>query len=156
MNAAINLPGRATWLRAFQQGDRERQAELAGRLARRHGARHRRVPLAGLGMLRLREPCLGDDLLLGEFPLAEAEVGIPLPGGDEAVGAARVMDDDEARAVDLAVLDAVLAHRLDGWEEARALLLEGAAAVAATDRWRAALLASTRVDFSALETDEGR
>lgn len=143
------LPPRGEWLVALRAaGDHEVRA-LAGDLRARHPVRYRRAPEQGLGMLQLREPNLGQRFLLGELPLATAEVAI-----GEQVGAASVLHDDPELATDLAICDAVLAGRLEGHAAVAGLIAVGRAALARERRVRAGLLHRTTVDFSRLEEAE--
>jgi len=110
------------------------------------------LPQTGLGMLQLTDSALQDNYNLGEFPLSSAWLVISLPDGRSVEGAAQLMDDRAGLAESLAVCDAVLRHRLPGWERIEDELATGLAALAAQDRERDAMLATTRVDFSLLDS----
>ncbi|MEQ1668558.1 MAG: phosphonate C-P lyase system protein PhnG, partial [Sulfuriferula sp.] len=63
--------------------------------------------------------------------------------------------DDRARlARAIAILDAVLAAQLSGWESAAALVEQGLTVYEQLVQSRRALLSSTRVDFSLLGQEE--
>jgi alpha-D-ribose 1-methylphosphonate 5-triphosphate synthase subunit PhnG len=113
--------------------------------------RPKALPQTGLGMLQLTDSALQDNYNLGEFPLVSAWLVISLPDGRSVEGAAQLMDDRRALAEALAVCDAVLRHRLPGWELVEDQLAAGLAALEQQDRERDTMLARTRVDFSLLD-----
>jgi len=143
---------RGQWVRLLHAAGREAVCACVEALREAEGLaiRPRSVPQAGLGMLALREPSLGEVFNLGEFPLSRAEVEVEVEG---VAGAALVMADDAELAAALAVCDAVLAGGLAGHERVEALLAAGREAVARESAVRAGLLASTTVDFALLEED---
>jgi alpha-D-ribose 1-methylphosphonate 5-triphosphate synthase subunit PhnG len=69
-------------------------------------------------------------------------------------GAALILDDRAALARAIAVLDAVLAGKLDGHETVTPLLRAGAVRIAQQSAERAAMLAATRVNFSLVGNGE--
>lgn len=119
-------------------------------IARRHEVRDVSLPQSGLGLLALRDGALHEAFFIGEVPLARARVVLRTADGGEAPGGAVLLDDRGALARAVAVLDAALAARLPGWEEAAALVRRGTALLAETDALRSHLLRRTRVDFALL------
>ncbi|MDP4029049.1 MAG: phosphonate C-P lyase system protein PhnG [Gallionella sp.] len=114
------------------------------------------LPQAGLGLLSLRDGALHESFFIGEMPVARAEVLVRTPAGDEVRGGAVIIDDRAQFARTIAILDAVLAGKLSGWEQAASLVQQGIAVRKQKDSERKKLLAVTRVDFSLLgqEDDE--
>lgn len=112
------------------------------------------LPQSGLSLLKLRDAALLDAWYPGEVPLARAHVRVRASDGREVEGAAQLIDDRARLARHIAILDAVLAGRLPGWEAAAALLESGGAVREAEAGERRALLAATRVDFSPLSASE--
>lgn len=145
------LPPRGEWVRRLAAADRDALEAAVAHLRERYPARHRSVPRSGLGMLQLAEPNRGERFLLGEIPLASAEVGLTDGEGREHRGAACVMDEDQDLAEQLAICDAALAADLPGAEALHRLLGEGGCALAAEERIRASLLRRTNVAFDLLE-----
>jgi alpha-D-ribose 1-methylphosphonate 5-triphosphate synthase subunit PhnG len=132
---------------------RERLRALVERLRGELRWRSRTPTEAGLSLLQLRDPVLGQRFFVGEVPLALASVEVEGPGGWCAGGAAFATEEPDLIEA-LALLDAVLAHRLPGWQEAAELARAGRTARERTQGERAALLSRTRVDFSMIsETD---
>lgn len=111
---------------------------------------HVALPRAGLGLLTSRDGACLESFYLGEFPLSTCHVELSCPDGRKAEGGAQVMADDVELASALAVLDAVLAAKLSGWEEVRELIARGAERRNQQDHRRRALLATTKVDFAPL------
>jgi alpha-D-ribose 1-methylphosphonate 5-triphosphate synthase subunit PhnG len=114
------------------------------------------LPQAGLGLLGLRDGAFREAFFLGEIPVARAEVVVRAATGDEVRGGALIVDDRAQLARSIAILDAVMAGKLPGWEQAAALVQQGIEIRGQKDRERKKLLAATRVDFSLLgqEDDE--
>lgn len=150
----MNFPERTAWIRALTALPAEEIKTLVAGFDSAWQIRHRALPQAGLGLLKLRDGAFDEAFYLGEFPLASAYVVVSLPDGRKAEGAAQVMDDDLELAEALAVCDAVLANRLPGWEAVRARVERGMAQRAEEERIRKAMLTKTRVDFSLLESTE--
>ncbi len=123
---------------------------LAERLAVGCDVRLTRLPQAGLGLLQLADGALHEPYYLGEFPLSTCSLELALADGRRAAGGAQVMADDAALARSLAILDAVLAARLPGWEAVSAQVHSGTARRDEEARRRRAVLAATRVDFALL------
>lgn len=153
MPAVTEIP-RGQWVRAFARLDPHSLKRAARRVAEELKVEERRLCEGGLAMLRLRECCYGEDFLLGEFPLGVAEVIVRSRDGRSGTGAAQVMDSDPDLALAMAVLDAVLAHRLPGWEQAAELVADGQRLVLREDAVRAAVLERTTVRFTGLEETE--
>ncbi len=108
----------------------------------------------GLAMLQLRDSAFNDPYFLGEIPLASAWVELVTSDGGRFQGAAQLLDDDSEKIELLAVCDAVLAHRLPGWQALHQLLEMGLQQLSEQQTVRNAMLAKTRVDFALLNTAE--
>lgn len=100
--------------------------------------------------MKIRDGALGERYFPGEIPLATARVRILLENGTQTEGAAQVMDDRASLARVIAVLDAVLASQLSGYERILPLLQKGQKILADQATERKALLETTRVNFSPL------
>lgn len=149
----MNIP-RKDWLRALTAHPAAALDELSGRLSSDWALSYLALPQAGLGLLKLRDGAFHEPYYLGEFPIACCRVRVQLPDGAAAEGAAQVMADAPALAQALAVLDAILAARLPGWQEVATLIGSGVIKRAEEDRLRGGMLAGTRVDFALLGTAE--
>ena len=114
------------------------------------------LPQAGLGLLNMRDGAFHESYFIGEMPVARAEVILRTAAGNEVRGGTVIVDDRAQFARNIAILDAVLAGRLEGWERAAALVQRGIALRKQKDNERRQQLAATRVDFSLLgqEGDE--
>ena len=112
------------------------------------------LPQAGLGLLSLRDGAFHESFFIGEIPVARAEVIVRTAAGDEVRGGAVIVDDRAQFARSIAILDAVLAGKLPGWEQAAGLLQQGMAVRRQKDSERKKLLAATRVDFSLLGQED--
>jgi alpha-D-ribose 1-methylphosphonate 5-triphosphate synthase subunit PhnG len=112
------------------------------------------LPQAGLGLLSLRDGAFDEAYFIGEVPVARAEVIVRTAAGEEVRGAALIIDDRAQFARSLAILDAVLAGRLCGWEQAASLVQQGLLVREQKRSERKKLLAATRVDFSLLGQEE--
>lgn len=150
MNAAFHQPPRNQWLRLWSALPAQRLRDAADALGARYRIDDLGLCQSGLGLLPLRDGAFGEAYFLGEIPLAQAHVRISDAAGNSVEGAAVVLDDRAAVARALAILDGVLAARLEGWTMAAELLAAGATLVAEVERGRRALLNATRVDFSLL------
>ncbi|MCL6512621.1 MAG: phosphonate C-P lyase system protein PhnG [Anaerolineae bacterium] len=143
---------RIGWIRALTAHPSTELKTLAGQLAEGCELRLTSLPQAGLGLLTLTDGAFHEPYYLGEFPLSSCAIELTRPDGRKAAGGAQVMADDAELARSLAILDAVLAAQLPGWERVSALVEAGAQKRAAEDGRRAAILAATRVDFTMLNT----
>ncbi|HPB91180.1 MAG TPA: phosphonate C-P lyase system protein PhnG [Rugosibacter sp.] len=112
------------------------------------------LPHSGLGLMHLHDSALNDGFYLGEIPVARAHVRVRSTDGQEAEGGAVLVDDRTRLTRAIAVLDAVLAARLPGWETAATLVTQGQAAHTHRTQTRRALLSRTHVDFSLLGQEE--
>lgn len=146
---------RHQWIRYLSALADEELLAWAQRVPSEWRIRPKAVPQSGLGMLKLRDGAFHEPFYLGEFPLATAWLSIRTAQGQEAEGAASVMDDRLDVAQALALADAVLSARLPGWQEVLALLEKGRALCEQTERRRKLMLKRTQVDFSLLEEAEG-
>lgn len=124
--------------------------ETVAALLRNFEVRDVVLPQAGLGLLSLRDGAFHDAFFIGEMPVARAEVIVRTSAGDEIRGGAVIVDDRAQFARAIAILDAVLAGKLAGWEQAADLVQQGIAVRQQKDSERKKLLAATRVDFSLL------
>lgn len=122
----------------------------ADRVKSRYTVRHQALPEEGLCLLKMRDGALGEHYYIGEFPVASAHVELWDQQERVAAGGAHVMHDSADYAMDLAVCDAVMAGRLDGWEVIARLLEAGMQIRSEQQRRRKAMLARTRVDFDLL------
>lgn len=141
---------RKDWIRALTAHPAADLHALAERLTAGCELRLTRLPQAGLGLLQLADGAFHEAYYLGEFPLSTCSLELTLADGRRAEGGAQLMADDAALARALAILDAVLAARLPGWEDVSARVQSGARLRAEADRRRRAVLAATRVDFALL------
>lgn len=148
----MSLP--TLWLRALHTHSPAHIHTLVEQLGARNkwSVRPRVLPETGLGMLQLTDSALQDNYNLGEFPLSTAWVEIVMADGNRVEGAAQVMDDRIQVAEDLATCDAVLRHRLPGFEQVEQAVTDGMDALAQKNRERHAMLTRTRVDFSLLDS----
>lgn len=156
MNTFIQ-PERGQWPRIFSALPASKVRGQADVFADRFAAQDIILPQSGLGLLQLRDSALGDTYFLGEVPIARAHVLLTDPDnptGKQAEGAARILDDRASLARSIAILDAVLASRLPGFEAVLVLLEEGAAILDEIKKQRQRLLTQTRVDFSLLSATE--
>jgi phosphonate C-P lyase system protein PhnG len=115
----------------------------------------RMLPATGLALLRMREGCFGESYHIGELPLAECAVDLVDALGHRFAGGGRVMSSSAEYAEAVAVLDAVLAHRLSGWRAAAELLQRGYEAVDVTEARRGEIRNRTGVEFALLSTSGG-
>jgi alpha-D-ribose 1-methylphosphonate 5-triphosphate synthase subunit PhnG len=150
MGQRIDDIPRGQWVRALAACAGAEVTALAERVASTYEIAHKRVPQAGLGLLQMRDGAFAEPYYLGEIPVSAAHVQLTDRSGSRFEGAAQVMADDADLAGAMAVCDAVLAHRLSGWEQVAALVEEGARRCNDETRQRAVLLQRTEVDFSEL------
>jgi alpha-D-ribose 1-methylphosphonate 5-triphosphate synthase subunit PhnG len=146
---------RGDWVRALTAHPAAALNALADDLTRTCDVKLKSLPQAGLGLLQLADGAFHEPYYLGEFPLSSCSIELSLPDGRTALGAAHVMADDADLARTLAILDAILAARLPGWERVSAHIDAGATTRAEEDRRRRAMLAATRVDFAMLNDAAG-
>ncbi|MCK9989903.1 MAG: phosphonate C-P lyase system protein PhnG [Rugosibacter sp.] len=112
------------------------------------------LPQSGLGLMQLNDTALNDNFYLGEIPIARAHVRVKSTDGQAGEGGAVLLDDRARLARAIAILDAVLAAQLPGWESAATLVEQGMAVHEQLMQARRALLARTHVDFSLLGQEE--
>ena len=115
----------------------------------------RMLPATGLALLRMREGCFGESYHIGELPLAECAIDLVDAQGRRFPGGARVMSSSAEYAEAVAVLDAVLAHRLAAWRAAAELLHRGREAVNMIEARRAEIRERTGVEFALLSAAGG-
>lgn len=145
---------RAQWPRLLLACPAESVRHLARSLCELHAVQDIQLPQSGLALLKLYDSAQGDAYYPGEVPLAIARVRVTTAEGKSCEGAAQLLDDRASLARAIAVLDAVLAAHISGYEDAQALLASGQTRLAEQTAQRRALLATTRVDFSLLGTSE--
>ncbi|NTS78860.1 phosphonate C-P lyase system protein PhnG [Catenovulum sp. SM1970] len=150
MNKELKLP-RAQWIKALSQIKRQDLIEQVQTLAKDWFIKPISPPQSGLGVLKMKESTMSEAFFLGEFPLSSVGIEVSTPGGAMAQGAANIMHDDVKYAEALAICDAVLAGKLDGFDEIAALLTQGLSIFEENESARKKILSSTRVDFSLLE-----
>ncbi|MEW6679146.1 MAG: phosphonate C-P lyase system protein PhnG [Pseudomonadota bacterium] len=145
---------RKDWIRALTAHPVSTLNALADELTRDCDVKLKSLPQAGLGLLQLSDGAFHEPYYLGEFPLSSCSIELSMADGRTAAGGAHVMADDADLARTLAILDAILAARLPGWERVSAQIDAGATTRAEEDRRRRAMLAATRVDFAMLNNAE--
>lgn len=153
MTIELETPPRADWIRLWSVLPARQAQSLAAQLAQRYPVEDLELAQSGLGLLPLIDSALGDTYFIGEIPLARAHVRLS-HDQECAEGAATLVDDRAGLARALAILDAVLAARWPGHQDAKALLAEGAQVIEEQNQARRALLAATRVDFALLGSAE--
>lgn len=151
----MNIP-RKDWPGALCALHANEVKQTVAELLRNIEVRDAALPQAGLGLLSLRDGAFHEEFFIGEIPVARAEVIVRTAAGVEVRGGAVIIDDRAQFARSIAILDAVLAGKLPGWEQAASLVQQGIAVRGKKDSERKKLLAATRVDFSLLgqEDDE--
>jgi alpha-D-ribose 1-methylphosphonate 5-triphosphate synthase subunit PhnG len=132
-----------------------RVKELSALLIHNIDVRDIALPQSGLGLLSMSDGAFHESFFIGEIPVARSEVILRIVSGEEYKGGAVIVDDRAQLARAIAILDAVWAGRLTGWEDVENLVQLGLVVRSKTDSERKKLLAVTRVDFSLLgEEDE--
>lgn len=149
-----SIPARATWAAALTAAPAAEVTALGNHLAADHRVAPLSVPQAGLYLLTMRDGVFHDRFNLGEIPVATAAVEVVASDGTRATGGASLLGDSLELAGAVAVCDAVLAHRLAGWQQVADLVARGAAVRAKTARVRGAMLTRTAVDFGGLGDDD--
>jgi alpha-D-ribose 1-methylphosphonate 5-triphosphate synthase subunit PhnG len=151
----MNIP-RKDWAGALCALHANEVKETVAELLQKFKVRDVALPQAGLGLLSMRDGAFHESFFIGEIPVARAEVIVRTAAGDEVRGGAVIVDDRAQFARSIAILDAVLAGKLPGWEQAENLVQQGSEKRKQKDGERKKLLAATRVDFSLLgqEDDE--
>lgn len=145
----MNTP-RADWGRALAALPADEIVAAAEQIARTFEVEDISLPQAGLGLLQLRDGAFHEPFYLGELPLARAYLRLRTPDGSVAEGGTVLLDDRVRLVRAVAILDAVLAARLPGWQDAARLVERGMARHEELAAQRNAMLARTRVDFSLL------
>jgi len=141
---------RKDWIRALTAHPTQTLNALAGQLTAECEIRLTTLPQAGLGLLTLTDGAFHEPYYLGEFPLSSCRIDLAFQDGRRAEGGAQVLADDADLARSLAILDAILAARLPGWEQVSEKVKSGSEQRSEEDRRRRAMLAATRVDFAML------
>ena len=147
----VNQYSRAQWPRLLCALPDIKVREIAQACVSQHQIEDIAIPQSGLALLQIYESALGDNYYLGEIALARAHVRITSDDGQKIEGAAQIMDDRKDLAQAIAVLDAVLAAQLTGWEDVYELLQQGDRILEKEMNQRRMLLSTTKVDFSTLD-----
>ena len=145
---------RGQWPRLLRAAARESLLAEARIMRETLAMRYLALPQNGLALLPLRDGAYHESFNLGEIPLAQVRVALQRGHGEEARGAAWVMEDDMETVTALAMADAVMAAN---WPEAAPfidLLAQGEIVIERLDREHRAMLAATTVDFSLLGSAE--
>jgi len=146
---------RCDWARALAALPAAEVKAAADTIARTHIVQDISLPQAGLGLLTLRDGAFHEPFYLGELPVARAQVVVRTHDGHEASGGAVLIDDRVRLVRALAILDAIQAARLPGWEAVAMLVERGVALRTQLDAQRRHILERTRVDFALLgQTEE--
>jgi len=109
------------------------------------------LPQSGLGMMKLNDSAFNEPFYLGEIPVSSAWLEVTTLEGQQAEGAAQVMDDRVELAEALALCDAILSAQLSGWEQVASMVDKGMKNREKTRLERKRILAHTKVDFSLLD-----
>lgn len=145
---------RKDWIRALTAHPVPLLNTLAEQLTADCEVKLMSLPQAGLGLLTLTDGAFHEPYYLGEFPLSACRIELAFPDGRRAEGGAQVLADDADLARSLAIMDAILAARLPGWEAVSRHVESGARQRSEADHRRSAMLAATRVDFAMLNNAE--
>lgn len=146
---------RSEWATALAALPAAEVQGLAGAIATRYRVEDVSLPESGLALLPLRDSALEETFYLGEVPVSQARVRLLEATGRCAAEGGTVLLDDRAQlARCIAVLDAALAARVDGWEAIAVLIERGQRRRDAQTALRRRFLARTRVDFSLLGPQE--
>ena len=149
----MSIP-RSQWTRALAVLPEKVIASLAADSRADYELFQKSLPQEGLGLFRMIDGARQDHFYLGEIPLTCAHIELRSPGGDGYSGAAQIMNVTPDHAVALAVCDAVLAHRLPGWQTMYDLVVSGMEILKRREQVRSAMVQRTRVNFSQLEQME--
>ncbi len=150
-----DIGGRAGWTSALMALPRKQLVSTVDEIAKEFNVRLIALPASGLGMLKFKDSALEQSFFLGEFPLATASVELTLTDGRQIQGAAQIMEDDSSYATSLAIADAVLAHKVSGYEGLKALVQLGKQKILREQAIRNSMLTRTKVDFSLLSMTDG-
>ncbi|ARU31843.1 phosphonate C-P lyase system protein PhnG [Sulfuriferula sp. AH1] len=145
---------RNDWPSALCQLNAAEIKQVAATLSRDIEVRDVVLPQAGLGLLSLTDGAFHEPFYLGEIPVARAEVILKIADGREVQGGTVLVDDRAQLARSIAILDAVLAGKLPGYEQAASLVERGNQMRIQNMSERRQMLAATRVDFSLLEQED--
>lgn len=142
---------RRDWPRLLLALPPQKVMEAARKLTEQCLVDDQALPQSGLALLKLRDGALAEPYFIGEIPLSRAHVTVVDDKGEKGEGAAQILDDRASLARAIAILDAVLANKLNGCENIETLLEEGARRLLLDETSRSVILKRTRVDFSLLE-----
>jgi alpha-D-ribose 1-methylphosphonate 5-triphosphate synthase subunit PhnG len=142
---------RRDWPRLLLALPPQKVMEAARELTERCLVDDQALPQSGLALLQLRDGALAEPYFIGEIPLSRAHVTVVDDKGEKGEGAAQILDDRASLARAMAILDAVLANKLNGSENIEILLEEGARRLLRDEASRSVILKRTRVDFSLLD-----
>ncbi len=145
---AEGTPPRSQWPRLLLACPPKAVRDLAQTLAQQHSVQDVQLPQSGLALLKLQDSALGEAYYPGEVPIASAHVHVRSADGAVSAGAVQILDDRAGLARAIAIIDAVLAGQLPGYEAVQALFTVGSTRLDEQRAQRHALMAATRVDFS--------
>jgi len=151
----VTIPLRNLWIKALTTHAPQKLILLAENLTTGWQVRYKSLPQAGLSLLQMEDGVFHQPYFLGEIPVASAWIELSNSSSDTSFeGAAFIMDDSIELAVALAVLDAVMAHQLPGWQKVADLIEQGMEKRALEEAHRSSMLAKTKVNFSLLSQQE--
>ena len=144
---------RADWLRVLARSDADELERLVAPVLADYRFETLRAPQTGLTMVRARIGNRGDRFNLGEATLTRCAVRLRAGDGGVTVGVGHVLGRDEAQALRIAQLDALLQR-----DELRPLLMHDLIeplrrARLERDRGERARTEATRVRFFALQPE---
>ncbi len=139
------------WCVALGRCDREDLEAAVELESERYLIRRMQLSESGLYLLQMADSVQGDPFILADVPVSMASVGLYCREEDDFhLGTAVIMRDDPALAEYIAVGDAVLRNRLEGWESWADLVEIGMIRLNQTRNDRRGILARSRVDLSML------
>jgi len=142
---------RTEWVSALRTLSSDELISITTRLSGSWEIKAKSLPQTGLGMIKLNDSAFNEPFYLGEFPVATAWLEVITSDGQQAEGAAQIMDDRVELVEALALCDAILSSKLKGWEQVDAMLKNGFKNKEQLSLERKRILAHTRVDFSLLD-----
>ena len=150
-----NIINRNQWLSALCALPVDTVLSTTTELSKGWKIRPKIIPQSGLGLVKLNDSAMNEPFFLGEIPISSAWIEVTTPEGQQAEGAAQLMDDQIEWAEAYALCDAILSAHLPGWKQIEAMVYEGMQLREAIKIERKRLLAHTQVDFSLLDEAGG-
>ncbi|MGK7940643.1 MAG: phosphonate C-P lyase system protein PhnG [Crocosphaera sp.] len=145
---------RSLWVKALTAHPLENILNLAEEISQNWQVNYRSLPKNGLSLLTLQDGVFHEPYYLGEIPISHAYLSLINEQGESYDGAAQVMTDSEELAVALAVCDAVMSNKLQGWEKVANYIELGMKKREEENRIRGTILAKTKVNFSLLSQEQ--